>query len=165
MRAMAKKNVFALHEKTMIGHIHLTVSDLKESVRFYSEILGFEITEDLGSAVFLSAGGYHNHIGLNTWSKPGARKPEEGQIGLYHFAILYPDRKELARALLRLMEFGWPVDGASDHGVSEAIYLRDPDENMIELYADRPKNKWKKEKKIEMFTHPLDVKGLLKGAD
>lgn len=165
MSTMAKKNGFSLHEKTMIGHIHLTVSNLKESVRFYSEILGFEITQDLGSAVFLSAGGYHHHIGLNTWSSPGARKPEEGQIGLYHFAILFPNRKELARALLRLMDFGWPIEGASDHGVSEAIYLRDPDENMIELYADRPKNKGKKGKKIEMFTHPLDVKDLLKEAD
>src|SRR3989344_4396741 len=160
MNAVAKMKKFSLHQKTMIGHIHLTVSDLNESVRFYSEILGFEITQYLGSAVFLSAGGYHHHIGLNTWSRPGARKPQEGQIGLYHFAILFPSRKELARALLHLMDFGWPIEGASDHGVSEAIYLRDPDENMIELYADHPKSK-----SIEMFTRPLDVKGLLKEAD
>src|SRR3989344_9253787 len=133
---------YKIHPKTSIGHIHLTVSDLEKSLRFYSEILGFEVTQKMHGAVFLSAGGYHHHIGLNTWSGTKAQKPQDGQIGLYHFAILCPNRKELAKILKRLMESGYQIDGASDHGVSESIYLRDPDGNGIELYADRQKGRW-----------------------
>ncbi len=157
---------FKTDPKTRIGHIHLTVFDLKKSLYFYRDLLGFQIMQDVGSAVFLSAGGYHHHIGLNTWGKSGARKPESGQIGLYHFAILYPDRKVLARVLKKLIEEHYSLDGASDHGVSEAIYLRDPDGNGLELYVDREKKDWPKDKKGEllMVTMPLDVDGLLKEA-
>ncbi len=155
-----------IHPKTRIGHIHLTVSDLEKSLKFYRDLLGFEVTEEWNGAVFLSAGGYHHHIGLNTWSSPGARKPQEGQIGLYHFAILYPNRKELVRALKRLVDAGYPIDGAADHAVSESIYLHDPDGNGIELYADRGKEKWPKkgDGKPAMQTLPLDIEELLKEA-
>jgi len=154
---------YKAHPQTRIGHIHLTVSELKKSLEFYRDLLGFEVTQDLGSAVFLSAGGYHHHIGLNTWSKTNAPKPEEGQIGLYHFAILYPNRKELAKILKRLLEAKYPF-GASDHGVSEAIYLDDPDGNGVELYVDRDKKDWFFDKKgnIIMHTKVLDIKDLLK---
>ena len=155
---------YIIHPKTVIGHIHLTVSDMDKSLKFYRDLLGFEIMQNVGEAVFLSAGGYHHHIGLNTWSKNAARKPQEGQIGLYHFAILYPQRKELAKALKKLLEADHPIDGASDHGVSEAIYLKDPDGNNIELYTDRPKEEWPKDKNgnIKMYTKTLDVNSLLK---
>ncbi|HLC79995.1 MAG TPA: VOC family protein [archaeon] len=163
---MDKMKSYKVHPSVRIGHIHLTVSDLENSLKFYRDILGFEIMQRFDSAAFLSAGGYHHHIGLNTWNSPGAKKPQEGQIGLYHFAILYPNRKELAIALKRLIEANYPLEGASDHGVSEAIYLKDPDGNGIELYADRPKSKWPKEKKgeIKMATMPLDIEDLLKEA-
>ncbi len=153
---------YKLNPKTRIGHIHLTVSDLEKSVKFYGEILGFEITQQWNGAVFLSAGGYHHHIGLNTWGT-GRSKPEEGQVGLYHFAILYPGRKELGLALKRLFEADYPIEGTADHGVSEAIYLRDPDGNGLELYADRDEKNWPRDKngKIVMGTKALDIKGLL----
>ncbi|MDO8538529.1 MAG: VOC family protein [archaeon] len=159
-----KEKQFEIDANTKIGHIHLTVSDLKKSLQFYKDLLGFQITQDLGSAVFLSAGGYHHHIGLNTWSKPNAQPLKEGQIGLYHFAILFPTRKALAQVIKRLIEANYPIDGMADHGVSEAIYLKDPDGNGIELYVDRERTDWQKDKdgKILMKTAELDVQDLLK---
>jgi catechol 2,3-dioxygenase len=159
------KNGFEpLDKRVTIGHVHLKVSDLERSVKFYSEMLGFQLTARLGKhAAFLSAGGYHHHIGLNTWESAGGPPPPAGATGLYHFAILMPDRKELARALSRLIEAGWEIDGASDHGVSEAIYLRDPDENGIELYTDRPQSAWPHdtEGRLVMYTRPLDLDSLI----
>jgi catechol 2,3-dioxygenase len=150
--------------KASIGHIHLKVSDLQRSVQFYSEVLGFEISGRLGDqAAFLSAGGYHHHIGLNTWESAGGSPPPAGSTGLYHFAILVSSRQELARALQRLLDAKWPLDGASDHGVSEALYLRDPDGNGIEIYADRPRAAWPRDAagKIAMFTRALDFESLM----
>jgi len=150
--------------KAGIGHVHLKVSDLPRSVKFYTEVLGFEIMDRMGDqAVFLSAGGYHHHIGLNTWESAGGPQPLRGSTGLYHFAILVSNRKELARALKRLLAAKWPLDGASDHGVSEALYLRDPDGNGIEIYADRPRQAWPRDAngKIAMFTQALDIDSLL----
>ena len=148
-----------------IGHVHLKVSDLDRALGFYRDILGLEVTQKFGKqAAFLSAGGYHHHIGLNTWESEGGSPPPEGSTGLYHVAILYPNRRELADALRRVMAAGIPVDGAADHGVSEAIYLRDPDENGVELYRDRPREEWPQGKDggLAMFTHPLDLEALLK---
>ncbi len=158
---------FKIHSETRIGHVHLTVSSLEKSVEFYRDVLGFEITQELNGAVFLSAGGYHHTIGLNSWSKSGARTPEEGQIGLYHFAILYPSRKELAKAVKRLLETRYPLEGASDHRVSESIYLKDPDGNGIELYADRNEKNWSKDEKgnLQMVIQELDVAKLLEEAE
>lgn len=153
-----------IHPKVTIGHVHLTVSDLERSLTLYRDLLGFEVTERYGnSAVFLSAGGYHHHIGLNTWAGEGVKPPPSGHSGLYHFAILYPNRKELARALKQLLDAGYPISGTAHHGVSEAIYLRDPDDIGVELYADRPKSEWpKKDKgKPAMVTQPLDINDLL----
>ena len=155
----------SIHPEVTIGHVHLTVSDLERALGFYRDLLGFEVTARYGkSAVFLSAGGYHHHLGLNTWAGKGATPPPEGHTGLYHTAILYPSRKELAKILKKLMDEKYPIDGASDHGVSEAIYLRDPDNNGVELYADRPRNTWKvsNDGEVEMVTLPLDLKNLLK---
>ena len=153
-----------IHPETRIGHVHLKVSDLESSVKFYSEALGFEITSRIGNtAAFLSAGGYHHHIGLNTWESLGGKQPPKNSVGLYHFAILMPDRKELSRTVKRLLDYNWPIDGAADHGVSEAVYLSDPDGNGIEIYADRPKKEWKKDSKgIVMYTKPLDFGDLMK---
>jgi catechol 2,3-dioxygenase len=154
----------AIHPEVKIGHAHLTVSDLEKSLEFYRDLLGFEVTTGLGdSAVFLSAGGYHHHIGLNTWAGKGAKPAPQGHTGLYHFAILYPNRKELAKIVKKLTEANYPLEGAADHGVSEAIYLRDPDNNGVELYVDRPKSEWKKNFKgeIVMVTEPLDIENLL----
>lgn len=154
----------SIHPEVRIGHVHLTVSDLTKSLQFYHGILGFEVATNYGdSAVFLSAGGYHHHIGLNTWAGEGASPPPEGHTGLYHYAILYPTRKELADAVQRLQKANYPIDGASDHGVSEAIYLKDPDGIGVELYWDRPKEEWKKrdDGRIEMHTAMLDVEDLL----
>lgn len=159
---------FKIHPDVKIGHVHLTVSDLQKSLSFYRDILGFEITTYYGdSAVFLSAGGYHHHIGLNTWNGKGATPPPAGHTGLYHFAILYPSRKELARVLKRLYEKNYPIEGASDHGVSEAIYLRDPDGNGVELYTDRELEEWPidSEGHLQMSTNHLDVLGLLSELD
>lgn len=148
-----------------IGHVHLKVADLERAVAFYCEVLGFEVTQRYGSqAAFLSAGGYHHHIGLNTWESLGGSPPPLGTTGLYHFAILYPSRAALADALRRLLDAEIPLQGASDHGVSEALYLSDPDGNGIELYWDRPREQWPRtpEGGITMFTKPLDLNGLLR---
>ena len=153
-----------IHPEVTIGHVHFTVSNIERSLEFYKDLLGFEITARYGdSAVFLSAGGYHHHIGLNTWSGKGATPPPVGHTGLYHAAFLYPSRKELAKVLKRLIDENYPIDGASDHGVSEAIYLKDPDMNGIELYADRPRSVWKvtNDGEVEMATLPLNIKSLL----
>ena len=153
----------AIHPEVRVGHVHLTVSDLERSLKFYRDVLGFELTQRYGTgAAFLSAGGYHHHIGLNTWAGEGASPPPPGRTGLYHFAILYPNRRELARAFKRLFDHGVPIDGASDHGVSEAIYLHDPDGNGIELYRDRPQEEWPRVNgQLQMTTKPLDLDGLL----
>ncbi|HEX2293395.1 MAG TPA: VOC family protein [Gaiellaceae bacterium] len=146
-----------------IGHVHLKVADLERAIGFYRDVLGFELQQRLGDqAAFLSAGGYHHHIGLNTWESAGGSPPPPGTTGLYHVAIRYPDRATLAGALKRLVEAQIPIEGASDHGVSEAIYLRDPDENGIELYRDRPREEWPRDGDgIAMITRPLDLRGLL----
>jgi catechol 2,3-dioxygenase len=156
-----------IHPDARIGHVHLKVADLKRAIAFYHDVLGFEVTQRMGnSAAFLSAGGYHHHIGLNTWESQGGQAPAEGTTGLYHLAILYPTRAELGDALRRLVEAGVPLDGASDHGVSEALYLRDPDGNGVELYWDRPQEEWPRGKdgELAMVTGPLDLKGLLAAA-
>lgn len=160
-------NSFNLNPKTRIGHIHLTVSDMDASLKFYRDILGFEITQSLHGAVFLSIGSYHHIIGLNTWSSKNPSSPKPGQIGLYHFAILYPGKKELAMAIKRLLKFNYPISGSSDHGVSQSIYLYDPDGNGIEIYYDKNRKDWPKDKngKILMGTEYLDLKNLLKFAD
>ncbi|MGH2616220.1 MAG: VOC family protein [Thermomicrobiales bacterium] len=158
----------SIHPETRIGHVHLKVSDLERAVAFYREALGFDLMTMYGdSAAFMSAGGYHHHLGLNTWESRGGSPPPPGTTGLYHFAILYPTRLELARALQRLLDHGVAIDGASDHGVSEAIYLHDPDGNGIELYRDRPREEWPREPdgSFKMVTEPLDLRGLLRERD
>ena len=158
------KQTKPVHPEVRIGHVHLKVADLERAVAFYRDVLGFELTQRYGTqAAFLSAGGYHHHIGLNTWESEGGSPPQPGTTGLYHLAIIYPTRAELADALSRLIKAGIPLDGASDHGVSEALYLRDPDGNGVELYWDRPKELWPKTAKgeLNMLTKPLDVEGLL----
>ena len=153
-----------VHPQTRIGHVHLTVADLDRALTFYRDVLGFDVTARYGrDAVFVSAGGYHHHIGLNTWAGRGAPRPAAGTTGLYHFAILYPDRRELARAVRRVVEAGVPLEGASDHGVSEAVYLRDPDGNGVELYRDRPESEWPRQPDgaLQMSTKPLDLGALL----
>jgi catechol 2,3-dioxygenase len=149
---------------TRIGHVHLKVADIDRALAFYHGVLGFELVQRLGdSAAFLSAGGYHHHIALNTWESLGGKPPAEGTTGLYHLAILYPSRAALADALRRLVEAGVELEGASDHGVSESLYLRDPDGNGVELYFDRPKELWPRnaEGGLAMVTRRLDLKGLL----
>ena len=153
--------------KVRIGHIHLKVADLDRSLAFYRDVLGFSVTQRYGSqAAFLSAGGYHHHIGLNTWESAGGKPPPPGTTGLYHVAILYPTRAELADALRRIVHAGVPLEGAADHGVSEAIYLRDPDGNGVELYRDRPAVEWPRDAQggLAMVTRPLDLDALLKEA-
>jgi catechol 2,3-dioxygenase len=150
---------------TRIGHVHLKVADLERALGFYCGVLGFELQQRRGdSAAFISAGGYHHHIGLNTWESKGGHPPPPGSTGLYHTAILYPTRPALADALHRVLSAGIPLDGASDHGVSEALYLRDPDENGVELYWDRPKEAWPRtaDGALAMFTQRLDVEDLLR---
>lgn len=156
-----------IHPQIRLGHVHLKVADLARALDFYRDVLGFAVTLQMGdSAAFLSAGGYHHHIGLNTWESAGGRPPLPGATGLYHLAILYPDRASLADALRRLVHAGIPLDGASDHGVSEALYLRDPDHNGVELYRDRPQDQWPRTPtgELTMFTRPLDLAALLSEA-
>ncbi|MCB1311030.1 MAG: VOC family protein [Sedimentitalea sp.] len=153
-----------LPPETRVGHVHLKVSDLERAIGFYSGVLGFEVTQRYGrGAAFLSAGGYHHHIGLNTWESAGGPPPPAGCTGLYHTAFLFPDRASLGAALARVMTAGIPIDGAADHGVSEAIYLRDPDENGVELYRDRAPEDWPRDAagKLAMVNAPLDLRALL----
>jgi catechol 2,3-dioxygenase len=157
-----------IHPAVRIGHVHLKVADLERSLGFYCGVLGFELTQRYGrEAAFVSAGGYHHHLGLNTWESHGGAPPPPGSTGLYHTAILYPTRAELADALLRVRRANLALDGASDHGVSEALYLRDPDENGVELYWDRPREQWPRtaDDGLEMFTRPLDLENLLAEAN
>jgi catechol 2,3-dioxygenase len=154
----------AIHPETRVGHVHLKVSDLERAIVFYRDALGFQIVQRYGDqAAFLSAGGYHHHVGLNTWESKGGGPPAMGSTGLYHVAFLYPDRIELARAVKRLMDHNVRIGGASDHGVSEAIYLQDPDGNGIELYRDRPREEWPREpdSTLRMTLEPLDLTALL----
>ena len=153
-----------IHPQVRIGHVHLKVADLQRALDFYVGVLGFELTQRYGTqAAFVSAGGYHHHIGLNTWESAGGEPPPAGTTGLYHLAIVYPTRAALADAFRRLTKAGIALEGASDHGVSEALYLRDPDGNGVELFWDRPREKWPRtpEGGINMFTHPLDLDALL----
>lgn len=159
---------YTVPAQTRIGHVHLKVSDLDRSLAFYHELLGFSITQRYGSqAVFVSAGGYHHHIGLNTWHSKGAGPAPVNAPGLFHTAILYPTRKDLAVILKRLLEAKYPLTGASDHGVSEALYLDDPDGNGVELYWDKPKEEWPFDAtgNLEMVTKRLDLEGLLREAE
>jgi catechol 2,3-dioxygenase len=152
-----------------IGHVHLKVADLERAVGFYHGVLGFDVTQRYGDeAAFLSAGGYHHHIALNTWDSRGGSPPPPGSTGLFHLAIRYPDRRALAEAVRRVLEADIRLSGASDHGVSEAIYLRDPDDNGVELYRDRPRDEWPRPRDgdgVAMFTRPLDVRALLAELD
>ncbi len=147
-----------------IGHVHLKVADLERALEFYCSVLGFELTTRFGSgAAFVSAGGYHHHLGLNTWESLGGSPPPPGTTGLYHLAVLYPTRAELAEAVRRVLRAGVALEGASDHGVSEALYLRDPDGNGVELYWDRPRERWPRSAtgELVMYTRSLDLDGLL----
>jgi len=155
----------AIDPGVRIGHVHLKVADLERALAFYSGVLGFTITQRYGpGAAFISAGGYHHHIGLNTWESRGGKPPPPGTTGLYHTAILYPTRAALADALRRLIAAGIPLDGAADHGVSLALYLRDPDDNGVELYWDRPESEWPRagDGSLAMFTRELDLEDLLR---
>ena len=155
----------SIHSGVRIGHVHLKVADLDRALGFYRDVLGFELMQRFGAqAAFLSAGGYHHHIGLNTWESQGGSPPPPGTTGLYHVAILYPTRALLADALRRVLAAGIELDGASDHGVSEALYLRDPDNNGVELYWDRPQEQWPRTSsgELAMFTHSLDLDDLLR---
>jgi catechol 2,3-dioxygenase len=163
----ADETASAIDPRVRIGHVHLKVADLERSLRFYCGVLGFEVTQRYGTqAAFISAGGYHHHIGLNTWESLDGRPPPPGTTGLYHVAILYPTRRSLSDALQRLLAAGITLDGASDHGVSEALYLRDPDDNGVELYWDRPKEMWPKtpEGGVDMYTRRLDLNDLINEA-
>ena len=154
----------SIHPDTRIGHVHLKVADLERALSFYRDLLGFELIQKIGDqAAFISAGGYHHHIGLNTWDSEGGTPPPPGHTGLYHTAILYPNRKELAKALKTLLNADYPLQGAADHGVSEAIYLADPDGNGVELYYDKPEELWprKQNGELDMFTKSLDIDNLL----
>lgn len=154
-----------IHPAVRIGHVHLKVADLQRALEFYCGVLGFQVVQRYGTqAAFVSAGGYHHHIGLNTWESRGGKPPSSGTTGLYHVAILYPDRTQLADAVRRVLRAGIEIDGAADHGVSEAVYLRDPDHNGIELYCDRPLEAWPRDPQgqLAMFTRPLDLEALLK---
>ena len=155
----------SIDPQTRIGHVHLKVADIERALAFYCGVLGFSLVTRYGAeAAFIAAGDYHHHIGLNTWESRGGSPPARGTTGLFHLAILYPTRAALGDALRRLAAAGIALDGASDHGVSEALYLRDPDENGVELYWDRPRDLWPKTTSggIQMFTHRLDLEGLLK---
>jgi catechol 2,3-dioxygenase len=159
---------YTIPEQTRIGHVHLKVADLERSLKFYRDLLGFQVMQYYGSsAVFISAGGYHHHIGLNTWYSKNGSPPSPRSTGLFHTAILYPTRKDLANALKRLVGARYPLTGASDHGVSHALYLDDPDGNGVELYWDKPRDEWPidEEGGIAMITEALDVNELLLLAD
>lgn len=156
-----------IDSQVCIGHVHLKVADLQRSLDFYCGVLGFELTQRYGAgAAFISAGGYHHHIGLNIWESAGGQAPPPGTTGLYHVAILYPTRATLADALKRLLDADIVLDGAADHGVSEALYLRDPDNNGLELYWDRPQEQWPRDANggLQMFTHQLNIENLLRAA-
>jgi catechol 2,3-dioxygenase len=156
--------IMPINAGVRIGHVHLKVADLERAIGFYHGVLGFDVVQRLGSAAaFLSAGGYHHHIGLNTWESLGGSAPAAGTTGLYHTAILYPTRAALADAFRRVTAAGIDLDGAADHGVSESLYLRDPDDNGVELYCDRPVEAWprKPDGSLAMFTRPLDLEKLL----
>jgi len=156
------------HPDTRIGHVHLKVADIERSLEFYRDLLGFEVTQQIGDqAAFLSVGGYHHHIGLNTWESKGGTSPPMGHTGLYHTAILFPSRVELAKTLKKLIDAEYPLQGAANHGVSEAIYLTDPDGNGVEIYADKPVDEWPRtaEGNLEMVTLSLDIEGLLAEID
>lgn len=155
---------YTTHPETRIGHVHLKVSDLDRSIAFYRDIMGLELMQRYGDqAAFLSAGGYHHHIGLNTWDSRGGTPPAPHHTGLYHTAFVYPDRRALANTLKNIMDSGIPIDGAADHGVSEAIYLRDPDDNGIEIYRDRPAQDWPRDAagNLKMVNTRLDLAALL----
>ncbi|MFN3721530.1 MAG: VOC family protein [Paracoccaceae bacterium] len=157
-----------VHPETRVGHVHLKVADLDRAIAFYSGLLGFAVTQRYGpQAAFLAAGGYHHHIGLNTWHSAGATPPPPGHTGLYHTAFLFPHRKALAQVFKRLEKAGWPIDGAADHGVSEAIYLTDPDGNGVELYVDRPEEEWPRDTagNLAMVNKRFDLAALLSEAD
>ena len=157
----------SIHSGVRIGHVHLKVADLERALKFYRDVLGFELTQRYGrAAAFVSAGGYHHHIGLNTWESEGGTPAPPGTTGLYHVAILYPTRAELADALQRVLNADIPLEGAADHGVSEAIYLRDPDGNGVELYWDKPQDQWPRtaDGGVNMHTRALDLDDLLRQA-
>lgn len=158
------KPKYTIPTQTRIGHVHLKVANIARSLEFYCDLLGFELTTMYGTqAAFISAGGYHHHIGLNTWYSEGFPKSQEQGVGLFHTAILYPNRKDLASIYSRLLENNYPITGSADHGVSQAIYLNDPDNNGVELYWDRPKEQWQyhPDGSIVMYTHVLDIDDLL----
>ncbi len=166
--SITKDKAMALPPETRVGHIHLKVADLDRAIGFYAGVLGFEVQQRYGpEAAFLSAGGYHHHIGLNTWESRGATPPPPGHSGLYHTAFLFPDRGSLGAALKRVIAAGIPIDGAADHGVSEAVYLRDPDENGVELYRDRPASEWPRnaDGTLAMSNARLDLAALLAEAN
>ncbi|RJF74702.1 VOC family protein [Rhodopseudomonas palustris] len=165
---MSAPATFPIPTGTRIGHVHLKVADLERALGFYCDVLGFQLMQRMGDqAAFISAGGYHHHIGLNTWESKGGSPPPPGTTGLFHTAILYPTRAALADALHRVLTAGITLDGASDHGVSEALYLRDPDQNGVELYRDRPEAEWPRtaEGKLAMFTRRLDLEDLLRSRE
>jgi catechol 2,3-dioxygenase len=165
---ITEANTESVHPGAGIGHIHLKVAALDRALAFYHGVLGFDITARIGNtAAFLSAGGYHHHIGLNTWESLGGQPPLPGTTGLYHVALLYPTRASLGDALQRLIRAGIPLDGASDHGVSEALYLRDPDQNGVELYWDRPRDQWPSTAtgELTMYTRAFDLRSLLDAAE
>ena len=158
------QNDYIVPAGTFIGHVHLKVANIQRALDFYCGVLGFEMQQMYGAdAAFISAGGYHHHIGLNTWESKGGSPPPPGSTGLFHTAILYPERADLANALKRVMNAGLQLDGASDHGVSEALYLRDPDQNGVELYWDKPKDQWPREAggTLKMITARLDLNNLI----
>ncbi len=162
---MKTGTAYKLPDQTRIGHIHLKVADIQRSLSFYSDLLGFELITTYGQeAAFISAGGYHHHIGLNTWYSKNGKPASKNNTGLFHYAILMPSRRDLAEIVRRILDSGYPLSGGADHGVSEAIYLEDPDENGIEFYWDRPRELWPKteDQQIEMYTKSLDLDDLLK---
>lgn len=165
---MKASTPYSVPTKTRIGHVHLKVSNLKNSLKFYTDLLGFQLMMKIGDqAAFISAGGYHHHIGLNTWESENGIPPAPGTTGLFHVAIVYPSRRDLGIIYRRLVDHHYPLTGAADHGVSEALYLNDPDKNGLELYWDKPQHNWPKndDESLNMYTRPLDLDALLKEID